>query len=180
MQVYPRSKKNWAGLWILTAVIIAGLVSLAFGVCWLLRPPERAELITVSGTFSRLETTVTSARYSSHTRYWIYLEDIEGAYFVDDDTGFSKERFHARQGDTVELLCTAKEPPSDVYGIRVNGETVLAYEQAAWGIQFSHRWVFGWCALLGILGWLGWLRKNFYTKKKPSLYRGYRGRRFRR
>ena len=63
---------------------------------------------------------------------------------------------------------------------RVNGETVLAYEQAAWGIQFSHRWVFGWCALLGILGWLGWLRKNFYTKKKPSLYRGYRGRRFRR
>lgn len=161
-------------------VIVLALAGAVWGACRWLEPPEKDDLITVSGTFSRLETTVTSVRYSSHIRYWIYLEEQAKAYCVDDSTGFSKERFTARPGDMIHLLCTAEEPPSEVYGVIVNGEELLSYEQAARGTYIRTWLTFGGCALMGLLCWLGWVVKNRYTTKKPSFYRGYRGRRARR
>ncbi|MDY3282639.1 hypothetical protein [Dysosmobacter sp.] len=162
---------------ILTVVIAAALTGAAYGACRLVRPPERGELTEVSGSFSRMEVTTTNTHYADHCRWWIYLEGTDGGYCVDQDTGFPGDAFPAQAGDTVTLLCTAEEPPSDVYGIRADGEEILSYEQAARGTRVHACLRFGGCALLLALCWLGWLGSHRYTTEKPALYRSYRGRR---
>ena len=180
MEVYRRSGKSWLKLGALTALIAAVLLGLDGFACRALQPPPEEELVQVSGTFSHLETTVNSRRYSSHRLYWIYLEGQERAYCVDEYTGFSPERFPAATGDRVTLFCAAGESSSRVYGVSLNGETVLAYSRAAWAVRVRQGILFGGCALCLIFCWLSWVWNHRYTREKPAVYRNYRGRRFRR
>ena len=180
MQVYPRSGTYWVRMTVLTVVIVAALTGAAYGAYRLVELPEGADLVEVTGSFSSIEVATTNTRYVSHKRWWICLEGTDGGYYVDQFTGFPGDAFPVQAGDTVTLLCTAAEPPSDVYGICVNGEEILSYEQAARGMRVHACLRFGGCATLLIICWLRWLRRNRYTREKPAMYRNYRGRRFRR